>query len=140
MRTIGRELRVQKGDFYTIARFKHNSNRKIFDMVGDQKLTLDLNELAVKAKKNPKNMERIIALYYFTLFNNERIFKPIHSNDDNYKEREYAPFQFLARYLQSKGYAGIKYRSTVHQGGTNVVIFNSHDIEIIKGSIEKIIL
>ncbi|WP_203341331.1 RES family NAD+ phosphorylase [Planomicrobium sp. REN14] len=45
----------------------------------------------------------------------------------------------MAQYFQNKGYAGIKYRSTVHRDGTNVVIFDSEDLYLVESPMEKIV-
>lgn len=138
LRTIEAELRVKPGDFYTAAQFISNNDKVIFNMVGDPKMPLDLNILVKNAMKKNADRSKIIALFYFSIFNNDEIFKPVPSTDEENREREYAPFQFLAKYLRSKGYSGIKYRSTVHNGGTNVVIFDANDVQLVKTSMEKI--
>lgn len=102
-------------------------------------MPMDTYDLAKTLKrKSPEERSRIIALFYFNLFNDDQIFKPVHSTECKDRAREYAPFQFLAKYFQNKGYAGIKYRSTVHNGGTNVVIFDVNDVELVKTSMERI--
>ena len=140
LKTIEAELRIKRGDFYTSARFESDSDKNIFDVVGDQSLPIDIYELAeILRKKSPKERSRITALFYFNLFNNDKIFKPVNSSENDVRAREYAPFQLLAIYFRSKGYAGIKYRSTVHKEGTNVVIFNPKNVKLIESSMEKVI-
>ena len=51
----------------------------------------------------------------------ENIFLPLETDD---KELIYAPFQCLAQYFISKGYSGIIYKSTVCNGGKNIVLFD----------------
>ena len=140
LKTIEAELRVKKGDFYTNARFESNSDKNIFDVVGDPSLPTNIYQLAeILSKKSAAERSRITALFYFNLFNNDQIFKPVHSTEPDIRAREYAPFQFLANYFKSKGYGGIKYRSTVHKEGTNVVIFNPKNVKLIETSMEKIV-
>ncbi|WP_214807393.1 MULTISPECIES: RES family NAD+ phosphorylase [unclassified Exiguobacterium] len=140
LRTIEAELRVEKGDFYTSARFESNSDNNIFNLVGDSSLPMDIYDFArILKKKSTEERSRITALFYFNLFNNDQIFKPVHSTEHDVRAREYAPFQLLAKYFMSKGYAGIKYRSTVHREGTNVVIFNPKNVKLVESSMEKIV-
>lgn len=140
LKTIEAELRVKKGDFYTCAQFESHSDRTIFDVMGNLRVPRDIYELAYTLEnKSPKERSRVIALFYFNLFNSEQIFKPVHSTKQDVRAREYAPFQLLARYFENKGYAGIKYRSTVHREGTNVVIFNPDHIKLVKSSMEKVV-
>ena len=109
-------------------------------MVGDPSLPTDIYQLAeILSKKSAAERSRITAVFYFNLFNNDQIFKPVHSTEPDIRAREYAPFQFLANYFKSKGYGGIKYRSTVHKEGTNVVIFNPKNVKLIETSMEKIV-
>ncbi|WP_017381319.1 RES family NAD+ phosphorylase [Paenisporosarcina sp. TG-14] len=139
LKTIEAELRVKKGDSYTSAKFESNCDKHIFDVVGDSSLPTDIYELAEILRKKPEERSKITALFYFNLFNNDQIFKPVHSTKQDVRAREYAPFQFLARYFKSKGYIGIKYRSTVHREGTNIVIFNSENVKLVESSMEKIV-
>ena len=52
----------------------------------------------------------------------EQIFLPLEDTDD--KELMYAPFQCIAQYFLSKGYVGIKYKSTVCTGSKDLVLFD----------------
>ena len=79
-----------------------------------------------------------MATFYFNLFNIEEVFKPINTDKSEIKKFEYGPFQLLASYFKDLGYAGIKYRSTVHKGGTNLVLFDINDVYIVPGSMEQI--
>lgn len=125
LKTIESELRVRFGDFYTVAQFTSNSDNPIFDMSGDPRVGLDLDKIAKKMIRKSANIEKLTAQTYVMIFNNEGIFKPINSDAQEYRSREYAPFQLLAKHFQSKGYANIKYRSTMHHGGTNALIFKN---------------
>lgn len=139
LKTIEAELRVKKEDFYTIVEFESNKEKNVFNMVGDPILPSDIYKFAEILKRKPEERSKITALFYFNLFNNDQIFKPVDSEEQDVRAREYAPFQLLAKYFQSKGYAGIKYRSTVHRDGTNVVIFDSDDLHLVESSMEKIV-
>lgn len=52
----------------------------------------------------------------------EQFFLPLEDTDD--KELMYAPFQCIAQYFLSKGYVGIKYKSTVCTGSKDLVLFD----------------
>jgi RES domain-containing protein len=44
--------------------------------------------------------------------------------------RNYLPTQCIAEYLRSQGFAGVKYRSVMRDGGFNVALFNVSDARI----------
>ena len=139
-KTIEAELRVNKGDYYTIAKFESASDKSVFDLVGNPNLSLNINELSkIVRKQSSEKYSQTIAFFYFNLFNNDQILKPVNSSDNSIRAMEYAPFQLLATYFKSKGFAGIKYRSTVHYGGTNIVIFDPKDVKLVESSMERII-
>jgi hypothetical protein len=51
----------------------------------------------------------------------EEIFVPLDTED---RDLAYAPFQTMATYFLSIGYSGIIYKSTVQNGGKNIVLFD----------------
>lgn len=51
-----------------------------------------------------------------------QIFEPLDEKDN--KSLMYAPFQTMAQYYISLGYAGIIYGSTVSKTGKNIVLFD----------------
>lgn len=65
------------------------------------------------------------------------IYKKVDEKDDDAKEKAYKSFQFLAEYLENKGITGIIYPCTRTDKikGKNIVLFNIHDAEPIRGSI-----
>lgn len=48
----------------------------------------------------------------------------------NEKERNYLPTQYLAEYIKNKGYDGVKYLSTLHEGGINICIFEPDNFTV----------
>lgn len=64
----------------------------------------------------------------------KQIFVPVETED---KELMYSPFQCMAQYFLSLGYAGIIYSSTVFSEGKNVVLFDK-DAATPMGKIKKI--
>lgn len=51
----------------------------------------------------------------------EQIFLPVDTDD---KSIVYAPFHTIAQYFISLGFSGIIYKSTVCEGGKNLVLFD----------------
>jgi RES domain-containing protein len=62
------------------------------------------------------------AVYTYSKLLSEQIFEPLDENDDN--SLIYSPFQTMAQYYISLGYAGIIYGSTVSTTGKNIVLFD----------------
>lgn len=63
-------------------------------------------------------------VYTHTKLLSEQIFEPLYDTDD--KSIMYAPFQTMAQYYISLGYAGIVYGSTVSSVGRNIVLFDKN--------------
>ena len=63
------------------------------------------------------------AIFTYCKLLSSQIFIPLETDD---KDLEYAPFQTLAQYFISKGYSGIIYKSTVCEGGKNIVLFDKY--------------
>lgn len=66
------------------------------------------------------------AVYTYARLLSEQIFLPITTED---REIMYSPFQCMAQYFLSKGYAGIVYSSTVFPAGKNLVLFDKQAAE-----------
>lgn len=58
---------------------------------------------------------------------NQELARPINPDDS---EVEYVPTQYLAEAILNCGYDGIRYKSSMHDGGTNVVFFSPSDLEV----------
>lgn len=63
------------------------------------------------------------SIYTYCKILSEEIFVPLDTEDKNLA---YAPFQTLATYFLGLGYSGIIYKSTVQNGGKNIVLFDKH--------------
>ena len=74
------------------------------------------------------------AAYTYARLLSKQIFVPVETED---KELMYSPFQCMAQYFLSLGYAGIVYSSTVFPEGKNVVLFDKDAASPI-GKIKKI--
>lgn len=58
-------------------------------------------------------------------------------------EIEYVPTQLICEYCKQNGADGIRFNSSLHQGGTNVVLFNSSDaacISVLSREIKSVII
>lgn len=66
------------------------------------------------------------AVYTYARLLTEQIFLPLTTED---REIMYSPFQCMAQYFLSKGYAGIVYSSTVFPAGKNLVLFDKQAAE-----------
>lgn len=149
--TIKQELRVQTNERFGYCNFELNkefSNSKIVDLtIADdytyEYLNCELNNALRRSadekvkyilrgkKKNAKgqnlfgtkekNMVIKWAVFTYCKLLSEQIFIPIKTNDD---ELEYTPFHTIAQYFISLGYSGIIYKSTVSNGGKNLVLFD----------------
>lgn len=63
------------------------------------------------------------------------IAKPLRSRDS---PLDYLPSQYLVEFIKSKGYAGVKYNSTLRKGGYNIAIFNPDFYECLATEVIKI--
>ncbi|WP_139996363.1 RES family NAD+ phosphorylase [Kurthia sp. Dielmo] len=145
--TVLNEIRAEKGTKATICRFDINSidkEKKILNIFGDTSIPTESRQLykylfkKTSGGKDKEKLALLLANVYFNIFSNEEIFKPIHSTQEEIKEYEYAPFHALANYIKEKDYDGILFRSTVHRNGTNLVLFNPADVQVVKESMEHI--
>ncbi|MFK4426083.1 RES family NAD+ phosphorylase [Bacillus sp. RC51] len=149
VRTVLKEIRATNNSVATICKFKCNesaNNKKVINISGDNSIPQSETELKAYIYKhalknlsfNREKISYIMANVYCNMFSSDQIFKPIHTNEQEVKNYEYAPFHALANYISEQGYAGIIFRSTVHQNGTNLVLFDPSDASVIQGSMEYI--
>lgn len=78
-----------------------------------------------KMKSDKKEFEEVFkewSVYTYTKLLSEQIFLPLNASDN--KKILYAPFQTMAQYYISMGYAGIIFSSTVCPVGKNIVLFD----------------
>jgi hypothetical protein len=147
--TVLKEIRATENSIATICKFKINDsskNKKVVNICGDSSIPQSETELkdyiykhAIKNFTVDKDkINYIMANVYFNMFSSEQIFKPVNTNEQEEKKFEYAPFHALANYISEQGYAGLMFRSTVHQNGTNLVLFEPNDASVIQNSMEHI--
>ncbi len=145
------ECRIKAGDRFGSCQFEIDSNARnymIADLtVADTISTREINDALEKAGQkykdktmrrsltvgipvpaSPGDVEKMkieIGLWTFRTYMKTlsgQIFLPLDDADD--KSLIYAPFQCLAQYFISKGYAGIVYKSTLSAKGKNLVLFD----------------
>lgn len=88
----------------------------------------------IENKKGAKyEIAEVLAKVYMKMIS-DNLFIPV-TNAKN-KEYEYSPFHAFANYFRSKGYAGIIYKSTVCNGGKNLVLFNVNDVKYKAGAMQ----
>jgi hypothetical protein len=149
VKTVLKEIRATDNTLATICKFKINDssiNKKVINICGDisiPKSEIELNEYLYRqsVKKFTVDKEKlsyIMSNVYFNMFSSDQIFKPVNTSEQEVKKYEYAPFHALANYISEQGYAGIIFRSTIHQNGTNLVLFEPNDVSVIQNSMEHI--
>ncbi|QIZ08449.1 RES domain-containing protein [Priestia megaterium] len=149
VKTVLKEIRATENSVATICKFQINEsakNKKVINICGDSsipKSEAGLTEYIYKHAIIGFSVDReklacILANVYFNMFSTDQIFKPINTNEQEVKKYEYAPFHAVANYMSEQGYAGMIFRSTVHQNGTNLVLFNPSDASVIQNSMEHI--
>lgn len=149
VKTVLKEIRATQDSKATICKFKINeaaNNHKVINICGDNSIPKSNNGLVEYIYKHAiKNLtidqnkiSYIMANVYFNMFSSDQIFKPINTNDEEVKKYEYAPFHAIANYIGQQGYAGLIFNSTVHQNGTNLVLFEPSDASVIENSMEYI--
>ena len=122
-----KECRIEDNDRVGLCHFIINTkylSKKIIDLTISDELSFDeLNSGLVNNIQQHRidtGIKKWITFTYAKLMS-EQIFVPLKTDD---KELIYAPFQCLAQYFISRGYSGIIYKSTVCNGGKNIVLFD----------------
>ncbi|MCL9638014.1 RES family NAD+ phosphorylase [Bacillus zanthoxyli] len=151
VKTVLKEIRAKEHSIATICQFKINEsakNKKVINICGDSNIPQSDSQLTRYIFENAFNktafeidkdkLSFIMANVYFNMFSSDKIFKPVNTDEQQVKKYEYAPFHALAKYISEKGYAGIMFRSTVHNNGTNLVLFDSGDASVVPNSMEHI--
>lgn len=118
--TTYHEVRARMFDHITVGKFTNVEDLTIVDLTNLDNITpfadeeLDVSWYAV-------NIEIIKKIAY-------EISKPMRSFDN---VLDYIPTQYVADYIKSLGYDGIKFKSTINKGGINYAFFDSTRLECI---------
>lgn len=119
------EVRAEKYDYVTIARFRLKKDIKVIDLANivnriSPFTDIDYTQYAI----NIEHLEKIA----------EEISKPVRSNN----EFDYIPTQYISDYIKSRKYDGIEYTSVMGEGGENIAVFNPKELECIRTEVYKI--
>ena len=159
------ECRAKKGSRFGFCHFSFKDrfldlklvNLAIADNISYAELNSRLDEYGQKQLKKGKKVAKALGFipkyninvdefeklftkwgaYTYTKLLSEQIFEPLNDTDD--KTLMYAPFQTMAQYYISLGYAGIIYGSTVSSVGKNIVLFDKNIANPV-GTVENYIL
>ncbi|TYO95522.1 RES family NAD+ phosphorylase [Desulfallas thermosapovorans] len=103
------ETKIKKGERFCIGVFRPKVNLRILDFCCDR-----------ETEREKPNSFRLVVDKGFS--------KPIQAGDD---EKEYMPTQFLAKYIKGKGFDGVKYSSAACEGGYNVCLFATSNVDLV---------
>ncbi|WP_208559145.1 RES family NAD+ phosphorylase [Marinilactibacillus kalidii] len=109
--TSAKEIRAGLHDKMTIGVFSLKRDIKIIDLVNIDKVSPFSIDNIKAHYVNKKHLKRISAELSKTLRNNS-------------SDIEYLPTQYVADFIKSRGYDGIKFKSTLHPSGFNLAIFD----------------
>lgn len=112
------EVRPTIGQYVSVATFKTIDEIKIYDLAGEKK-TQDGDDPNVD----------------FSLFNEiqQRFSEP--NAGDYYK---YLPTQYLGEQIKQMGFDGLRFRSSLKNGGINIVLFDDMKVKSIRSDIVKV--
>ena len=117
-KTAVAEIRTFVGAKVSICRAHPKKNLKIADLT---------KQHAVASPFAHRNLQFIVKRNALLNVLNEELARPVNPEDS---EVEYVPTQYLAEVILNAGYDGIRYKSAVRPGGTNLVFFQPDDLEI----------
>lgn len=119
-KTAVAEIRPYPGSKVSVAKVKPIKSLKLADLTKFHAVTDPFIQ---------DNLESRIRQNVLLNILNIEFSRPISPDDC---EIEYIPTQYLAEVILNAGYDGIRYKSSVCTGGTNIVFFNPNDLEIQK--------
>lgn len=112
------EIRPMIGEVISVAKFKLLKEAKIYD------LTLNILQ-------NTENQEASFPSLYNTV--GKMFSKPYNGNAS-----KYIPTQFLAEEIKRMGFDGIRFNSSLHKGGVNVVLFDPETCKAISSDLVEV--
>lgn len=105
------EIRAGAFDYVTIGTFRALEDIIIVDFTVLDKISPLMVEDIKRYAVNKRHLEQII----------DEIAQPLRSTDS---PLDYLPSQYIVEFIKSKGYKGVKYKSTVSNTGYNLAIFD----------------
>lgn len=136
------EIRAANGDIISMCEFsitEEARRKKVINLVQGINKSYDdlIFDLAIaEMRRNPVQYSRVLGRIYLKMIADE-IFVPIENGQN--RGHEYAPFHAFAHYFRAQGYAGIIYKSTVLDGGKNLVLFNPDDAGYVDGTMQHFV-
>lgn len=135
VKTVLSEIRTSKNSdgIATIGEFvitDEAKEKKVIDLRGDYSIPRDESII--------EQVRATLANLFLKLMNSENIYRPVELNTEEDRYAEYVPFHAISNLVEQMGYAGLLYRSTVHRGGTNLVLFEKEYASIVKGSMRHV--
>jgi hypothetical protein len=121
------EIRAGTHDYVTIGSFRLKEDISLVNLINLHQISpfrtpeIDFTQHAV----NRKHLEKI----------GNEIARPLRRQDS---PLDYLPTQYISDFIKSKGYQGIEYKSTMHEHGRNLAIFDQRLLECIEVSVVKI--
>jgi hypothetical protein len=109
------ETRAQRGEVFSMARYKVTNPLTIVNLKGNFINDSDLDSVLLSSK-------------IYGAFSS-----PSHNND-----KDYIVSQYIAEYIKSLGFDGIKYASSKYAGGINYTLFNDSSCEFICSEIYEV--
>ena len=120
--TAIQEVRPNLGDEVTVAEIKIAP----VDILGFDAM-IKANDILIGRQLKTWDVEALI-----NIINND-LSKVVTVGDEN----EYAPYQFLAEYIKNRGFGCFRFSSSIAKG-TNYVLFDSCDVEIVSKKLYKV--
>ncbi len=119
--TVLYEVRASKFDKITIGTFRVKRDIRIIDLSGIESLSpfvFDDDDMIERYALN-KNIFRDIST---------DLAKPMRRNDSI---SEYLPTQYIAEFVKYQQYDGVAYKSTIHEGGYNIALFDETKVSCV---------
>ena len=111
------EMRPIIGQNYSIAKFKLKRDVKIYDLTQNRESSID-------EERNGTSLFKLIG----TMF----------SIPNDGKKSDYIPTQFIAEKIKRMGFDGIRFDSSLHQGGINIVLFDPDDCTAVSSDLVEV--
>ena len=112
------EVRPIIGDTVSVAKFKLQRDVKLYD------LTLEIN-----------NIENDGILELPSLFNT---IGTMFSRPNNKDASQYLPTQYISEEIKHMGFDGLRFRSSLHKTGINIVLFNPDDCIAVSSDLVEV--
>lgn len=112
------EVRPYIGQAVSVAKFKLLRDVKIYDLTTDIKDQVPNTDLQIES-----------------LFNSiGRMFSRPYTGEVS----KYIPTQYLAEEIKRMGFDGLRFNSSLHEGGINLVLFNPEDCSVVSSDLVKV--